>query len=116
MSAAATLVRRLREQRRFWVDLGEGLAVCLERPGECHLFGLRTLGVDAMAALAVDWRGFTEAVLFGPEIGNPDPLPFDSEAWAAIYADRLDWHRACVQRFSEVVDAHLTARGLLEKN
>lgn len=108
---AKTLAERVREQRDFVVDLGEthpGLKVKLRRPAESEMLALRARdATEVVQAAAVDWEGFTEALLLGPEVGASDTLPFDAEAWSAWVADQAAVVGHCYAKLLEAVNAHL---------
>lgn len=83
--AQALLIKRLRDQRLRWVDLGAGLRVQVLTLRETELPQLRTREVvDIVCDQAVDWSGFTEATLLGAHDGSSDPLPFTAEVWAEV--------------------------------
>jgi len=84
------VVRKLREQRLRWVDLGQGRAVQVLVLRETEIGRLRPgAHVDVVCEQAVDWRGFTEASIFGAHDGASDPLPFAPELWAAVARDSM---------------------------
>jgi hypothetical protein len=84
------VIRRLREQRLRWVELGEGRAVQVLVLRETEVGRLRPgAHVDVVCEQAVDWRGFTEAALFGAHDGSSDLLPFTPELWAAVARDSM---------------------------
>lgn len=85
------LVRRLREQRLRWVDLGEGRSVQILVLRETEIIRLQRENiVDVVVDAAVDWRGFSEASLFGAHDGPADPVPFRADLWAAVARDSMD--------------------------
>lgn len=100
-------LRALREQRRFWVDLGGGLRVQLQRPREAEMPRfVRGVDVDHVAAQAVDWQGFTEATFAGAA-GSSEPLPFDADLWAEYVGDHLQAVQTCASALAEAITAHL---------
>lgn len=85
------LVRRLREQRLRWVDLGEGRSVQILVLRETEMLRLKRDDlVDIVVDVAVDWKGFSEASLFGAHEGPADPVPFRADLWAAVARDSMD--------------------------
>ena len=85
------LVRRLREQRLRWVDLGAGRQVQILVLRETEMVRLRRDAlVDIVVDQAVDWRGFTEASLFGAHDGASDPVPFRADLWEAVARDSIE--------------------------
>jgi len=85
------LVRRLREQRLRWVDLGDGRQVQILVLRETEMLRLKRDDlVDIVVDAAVDWKGFSEASLFGAHDGSADPVPFRADLWAAVARDSMD--------------------------
>jgi hypothetical protein len=117
------LVKRLREARMSWVELGDGLAVQIIRPAECDMGLFRQLrtgqGADAARRLVtefvVDWRGFSEELLF-PGVGGSDALPFDREGWAEVVADRLQMGNKVLDGLVDAVNTYLESKREAEKN
>lgn len=85
------VLRKLRAQRERWVDLGGGRSVqiLVLRETELPQLARRPL-VELVCEQAVDWRGFTEAAIFGAHDGSPDPLPFDAAVWAELARNDVD--------------------------
>ncbi len=107
----ASLVRKLLEQRRSWLELGDGLAVRVQRPAEAEYHLLRTeSGPELARRFVVDWRGFSESALLGASVGSSDPLPFSSDTWATVCADHAEWLTAVVRHLVEAVTARITER------
>lgn len=103
-----SLAERLLEQRDAWCDLGDGLRVKLRRPAETELLALaQGLGLQRVVSAAVDWQGFSEAVLLGPEVGATDPLPFDADAWAAWVTDHAEAAGKCATALREAIEQHI---------
>jgi len=124
---AALIVRRLRDQRRFWVEVAPGLRIRLVRPTEreaaVHLFTDSGSGSPSFAVKFEDvvrhtdgWEGFTEALLLGAAVGSSDPLPFDAELWGEVAAEHLDWVSTLQRALLDKVIAHLNAQGAEAKN
>jgi hypothetical protein len=88
---AEYVVRRLREQRLRWVDLGQGRQVQVLVLRETEMMRLRRDPlVDIVVEQAVDWRGFSEAALLGAHDGASDPLPFSRAVWDAVARDSIE--------------------------
>lgn len=91
------LIKRMRAQRMFWVELEAGKKLQLIRPTETDvatdLFANGKIATDhaVCSKYAVGWEGFTEADCLGDGVGASDPLPFDSAVWAELSSDRADW-------------------------
>lgn len=129
MSASQTILR-LQKLRDSWCILREvdgakpELAVCLRRPPEADLIELRPRGdksayamlTDTICRVAVDWRGFSEAELFGAAIGSADPLPFDAGLWAEVVRDRGEWIDKCSTHLFAEVNKHRELREEQAKN
>lgn len=128
-SAGSVLLAQLRQQREFWVELDDrqhaGLAVKLRRPTESEMSGFTrqdgqqwtlTCDLAAVQRQAVDWRGFTEAVVLGPAIGAADVVPFHTELWSELVADRGDWAQACRQALIDRIAQHLEQQVADRKN
>lgn len=99
------VARKLREQRLRWVDLGEGRSVQVLVLRETEMVRLRRDDiVDIVVDCAVDWRGFSEAALFGAHDGSSDPLPFRADLWEAVARDSVD----IVNRVGDVLVQHAT--------
>lgn len=128
--SAQQLIERLRAARNGWCVLREAdgdmpeLAVCLRRPSEVELQGLRPVPgrdindtlAEAACSSAVDWRGFTEAELLGAAIGSSDPLPFDAALWREVVRDRMEWLVKCTNHLMDVVREHLRLKAEQAKN
>lgn len=100
------VVRRLREQRLRWVELGEGRSVQVLVLRETEMVRLRRDNlVDIVVDQAVDWKGFTEASLFGAHDGASDELPFRRELWDAVARDDIE----IVSKVGDVLIAHATS-------
>jgi hypothetical protein len=100
-------LRALREQRRFWVDLGDGLRVQMERPREAEMPRFaHGVQVDDVAACACDWQGFTEATLVGAA-GSSQALPFDTDLWGEYVRDNVAAVQACALALADAITAHL---------
>lgn len=119
----ATLVERMLATRDVVVELrpaADGrpaLAVTLRRPAESRILQLRgTVSEADVCTSAVAWSGFSEAELFGAAVGNPDPLPFDADAWAAWVSDNVDAMALCASRLNDAIQAHLDRRAADRKN
>lgn len=97
------VVRRLREQRLRWVDLGEGRSVQVLVLRETEMVRLRRDNlVDIVIDQAVDWKGFTEASLFGAHDGASDELPFRRDLWDAVARDDIE----IVNRIGDLLIEH----------
>lgn len=89
------LAERMMRARQFQREF-DGLKLTLIRPTEADM--QRDLGdrdgfvttdlLNLAKRYVVDWHGVTEADLVTS--GSTDPVPFDSELWAAYIEDRLD--------------------------
>jgi hypothetical protein len=89
--SAEYVVRRLREQRLRWVDVGQGRQVQVLMLRETEMMRLRRDPlVDIVVEQVVDWRGFSEAALFGAHDGPSDPLPFSPAVWDAVARDSIE--------------------------
>lgn len=116
MSEADKLLADLQARRRFWVELGDGLAVQMQRPGETRFAELRTLTAERLASYAVAWRGFTTARLLGPAIGSDAEVPFSTAVWVELLADSAEWSAACAEQLLKVVNDHMAQREATAKN
>lgn len=106
-------MRALREQRRFWVDLGPDLRVQMERPREVEMVAFsRGVTVDEVAARAVDWQGFKESTLLGPA-GGDTTLPFDADLWGDWVRDHVDAVQKCAEALADEISRHLERRAAL---
>jgi len=126
------LLSRMREQRRFWVELEPATAdrpaqrVRLERPPESQVrdmlapmgepgeWGIK-VGLANVQRYAADWDGFTEADFIGPA-GSSDPLAFSPVLWAEAVADRAGWISTCAQALLDAILAHQRAQAEDAKN
>lgn len=94
---ADDLIKRMRAQRMFWVELEPGKKVQLIRPTDnevaTELFVAGKISTDhaICCKFAVGWSGITEADLLGESAGASDPVPFDSALWAELSSDRMEW-------------------------
>lgn len=111
------LIAQLLAAREHWVDLAPGKQVKFRRPLEGDLEGMFrgtprrfTVALEDVQKFAVDWRGFTEADLLGPTVGNDDPLKFDAEVWALAVGDNLDWLQEARKGLEGILAARIEAR------
>jgi hypothetical protein len=111
----AVILKRLREQRQTWLDLGSGRSVCVQRPLEAE-FGKLIAGIEPAHVVehVVDWRGFTETTLFGASVGGDTAVPFDRELWSEYVRDRVDDLQQVAKAIADAVQAHLEQRGLIQ--
>lgn len=116
------LVKRMREARMRWVDLGDGKRVRIIRPTEVQvsqqLFKGGEVSVEYadVVAFTVDWEGFSEADFLGAAIGSSDPLAFDSALWAEAVADRSAWVKQVATAILTAAVDHHSARTESAKN
>lgn len=111
------LIKKLRAQREFSVELAPGLKVLLRRPAEAEFAGFaRLTGVEIASKFAVGWEGFTESFLLGPTVGAADAVAFAPDLWSEVVSDRIEWVAPIVEAVSKAVEAHLEAKGLIAKN
>jgi hypothetical protein len=109
------LIAALRSARESWVDLGDGKAVRIRRPAEAEFASLvrteagqRQLRIELaeVRRYVTGWRGFSEADLLGPTVGNRDDLAFDADLWAEVVADRTDWLATVAQALLKAITDH----------
>lgn len=119
MSDVAALIERLKEQRRFWVQLSEAPARKLQvtRPTEAQMAVLRgRTGMElyqAYADLVTDWKGFTLADLGGE---GDERVQFSAAAWDALWVDRLEWLSAVGEAANAAFVEHRVKQGEAAKN
>lgn len=120
--SAEQLIKRMRAQRMFWVELEPGKRLQLIRPTETevttNLFANGKITSDhaVCSKFAVGWEGFTEADCLGDTIGASDPVPFDSALWAELSSDRGDWVAAAGKAILEKAIERYKLREDAEKN
>ena len=128
------LIKQLREQRMFWVELapagpsdGAGPGepakrLRLTRPPEVDVGRLLLQGGrlqvshDDMLRYSVGWEGFTEADILGPSVGGNTPVPFSADLWALVVADHADWAQSAAQALLASVVKHYEAKSADAKN
>lgn len=108
------LIKKLLAQREFWVDLAGGQRVKLRRPAEADVLSLLarkdgkvvglSIGLPEIKRFAVDWEGFTEALLIPS--GASDAVPFTADLWACVIEDRAGWVAACSAAIAEKIVEH----------
>ncbi len=110
-------IKALREQRLFWVDLGDGLRVQCRRPVETdmHRF-LGGVNVEHVCEYVAGWEGVTEATLLGEAVGSSDPVPFDRELWAEWARDNAAVCGKVAQAMADAMSAFLSRREAVAKN
>jgi hypothetical protein len=103
MSDVASLLKQMREQREFRVELeaGDGRPakrVWLLRPLEAAELHLVATGVsvDAIVRFTTRWEGFTEADLL-PGAGASDAVDYHADLWREMVGDRRDWAKRCAE-------------------
>lgn len=115
MADQTHLIAQILAARESWVDLGGGKAVRIRRPAEAQFAALvrveagkRQLRVELadVQRCVTGWRGFTEADLLGPTVGNADALEFDAGVWAEVVADRVDWLGTVGQALLNAIASH----------
>lgn len=133
--SAEQLIKQLREQRMFWLDLapavpadgtGQGgqpaKRLRLTRPPEVDVGRLllqdKQLQVSHadMLRYSVDWSGFTEADILGASVGANTPVPFSAELWALLVADNAAWAQSAAQAVLASVVKHYEAKSADAKN
>lgn len=119
------IVEQLLAQRKRWLDIAPGQRVQIIRPPETDIGGLfvgsgkqRTMVMDLAQVIkyTVGWDGVTEASLLGAAIGASDPVPFSSDVWAVVVADRTDWVQTISAALLTDVLAHFEKKAQAEKN
>jgi hypothetical protein len=109
MSDHATLLKQMREQREFRVELPDGKRVWMLRPleaAELHLLASAGgVSVDVLVRFTTRWDGFTEADLL-PGVGASDKVDYHPELWREVVGDRRDWAKQC----ADALVAQIAAR------
>jgi hypothetical protein len=117
MSDVATLLKQMREQREFRVEL-EAAAddkpakiVWLLRPLEAAELHLVAAGVsvDALVRFTTRWGGFTEVDLL-PGSGGSDKVDYHPDLWRELVGDRRDWAKQCADALVAQIAARAEAR------
>ncbi|MCW7542018.1 hypothetical protein OOT46_29915 [Aquabacterium sp. A7-Y] len=109
--SADVLIRKLRAQRESWVPVAEGKRVRIIRPPEAEMVrfiadkGMK-VEVEHVRDYVTGWSGITEADLLGEAVGSSDEVPFDTELWAEVVADRLAWHKTIATELLRVIAEH----------
>lgn len=118
--AAADLLARALAARESWVDVADGVALCVRRPPAAELATL-VGGITAARAArcVVGWRGVTLGHVLGAAAADGEralPAPFSAELCEAALLDNVDWLQAAAEALAAVIVAHLDAREAARKN
>lgn len=115
---SADLIARVLAKRESWVDLGDGKRVKARRPAVGDLRQFRSgATADAWLRCCVDWDGFTEAAILGPELGSGNSkVAFDSELWVVLALDQPEWIGKVTSAVIESINAEASARTDSAKN
>lgn len=96
------IIKKIREARSIWIELGDGKKIQIIRPTELQAYqkfykkngaGLMvfSLEFDAVKEFITAWDGFTEADILGQEIGSSDKIDYQPEFFDEVLADRIEW-------------------------
>lgn len=123
------LLAQMRRRREQVVSLEGGKSVTIVRPPETEFgsmlkhvdvekkLGTWEVGIEHVLRYTVNWDGFTEADLLGPEIGASDiKVPFDADVWEAYVRDSTITQQKVADAILKSVVDHLTSKGEAEKN
>jgi hypothetical protein len=120
-----SLLAQLRKRREKWVDLGEGRRIKFLRPAESDqgmmlkVEGNKAtwaVGIDQVREFVVDWDGFTEANILGPEIGGDMTVAFDRELFEEMVKDDVSWVGKVAQAILDSVVEHINSKDATAKN
>jgi len=114
VSAAPTLLERLRAARETWARLSGDIEICIRRPTDLDLALHRSRDAAAWLRETVcDWRGVRELDIIPG--GSGKPAPFDAVVCIEWLADRPADFLAAWSAWQSMVEAHLAARADVEK-
>jgi hypothetical protein len=115
---SADLIKRVLAKRESWVDLGDGKRVKVRRPPAGELYQFRAgAKPDTWLRCCIDWEGFTEAVVLGPELGSGNTaVPFDAELWVVLALDQPEWMAKVASSVIDSINAEAAARDQAGKN
>lgn len=127
MSSPEQAIARIRAGRERWVELEPGKTVLLRRPAESEFpaffrstgDGKTTdlvAGIEDVQKHVVNWRGFTEADLFGAADGSSDPIEFSQSLWAEVVSDNADWSHLVAKELIQQIVTHIKGKGDAAKN
>ena len=96
------IIKKIREARSIWIELGDGKKIQIIRPTELQAYQKFyknngsgsmqfSLEFDSIKEFITAWDGFTEADILGQEIGSSDKIDYQPEFFDEVLADRLDW-------------------------
>lgn len=98
------------------------------RPGETefHKFLVPIVGdetrrtwsveVEHVKALVTGWEGFTEATLFGADVGGDAVVEFSPDVWAAVIVDNAEWSGMIGRDILDSIVDYITKREENAKN
>lgn len=85
-----TIIEKMRRQRQFRVDLGDGKSMTVLRPPEAEVASLgRGVTLDHIRRYVVAWDGIREADLMAG--GVEDAAEFHVELAVELLNDRAEW-------------------------
>ena len=121
---SARIIAALRAARTSWVEIDPGKRVQITRPPEAalHEFSRRAdethveLMLRCVCKYVVGWEGITESDLLGTAIGPAEPVPFASDLWACVVADRAQWLGTAMNGLVDAINAHEAAKQAAAKN
>jgi len=112
-----TLLAKMASQREAWVDLPGGQRLQYRRPPEVELPRMAAgITADLVVEYACGWDRFTEADLLGPGVGSSDPVPFNTDLWAAYVRDKTTVLQVVAAAMAKTVTDFLLARQAEAKN
>jgi hypothetical protein len=114
----SALLKKMREQRMFWIDVDDTHKLQILPPTELQVVLASGAVVDPQnfAALVQDWKGYSEADFLGAGVASSDPIALDREAlneWFALHTDML---ANCLKAINDEFEARREKRQESEKN
>lgn len=114
---ASEAIKRLLAARERWITLEDSKDVKVRRPAEIRMLDFMQSGSpEKFAGCVVDWRGFTEASIFGASVASDSPMPFDADLWQELALDNAKWLAKVAEAVREDCSQHLQAREEAAKN
>lgn len=124
---ARALLAALKRRRENSVEVAPGKKVSFTRPPESEMgdmliskpgekTGVWVITIDHVKKYATGWSGITEADILGAAVGASDEVAFDSDLWAEMVGDNIEWVTKVANGILKSIVDHLAAQDAAAKN
>lgn len=124
---ARALLAALKRRREVSVEVEPGKKIFFTRPPEAEMgsmlvsnpgekTGTWVVTIAHVRKYVTGWSGFTEADILGAAVGAADEVAFDSELWAEMVGDNIEWVGKIADGILKSIVDHLAAQEVVAKN